>query len=109
MKVYLFLSAAILMEVSGTMMLPLTQNFTKIVPTVIMSGCYIGSFYLLTFSLQSLPLSIVYATWSGLGVFGIAVLSYLFFDQTLPWQAVLGLFLIVAGVALVNIYTYHGS
>ena len=44
----------------------------------------------------------MYATWSGLGIFTIAILGYIFFKQTLAWQNVLGLFLIIAGVILVN-------
>ena len=35
MKSYIFLSLAISLEVFGTMMLPLSQNFTKITPTMI--------------------------------------------------------------------------
>ena len=46
----------------------------------------------------------VYA-WSGLGIFTIAIMGYIFFKQTLAWQAVLGLFLIVLGVILVNSFT----
>ena len=53
---------------------------------------------------NKLPIAIVYATWSGLGIFTIAILGYFFFKQTLSWQAVLGLFLIVIGVILVNTY-----
>ena len=49
--------------------------------------------------------AIVYATWSGLGVFTIAILGYFFFKQTLAWQAILGMFLIVIGVVLVNTFT----
>ena len=97
------------MEICGTMLLPLTQNFTKVLPTVILFGCYGGAFYFLTFSLSSLPLSVVYATWSGLGVLGISTLSYFLYGQSLPWQAILGLFLIVIGVILVNLFTYHES
>jgi small multidrug resistance pump len=47
----------------------------------------------------------MYATWSGLGIFTIAIMGYIFFKQTLAWQAVLGLFLIVIGVILVNSFT----
>ena len=67
---------------------------------------YIGllSFYLITFVVDKIPISIVYATWSGLGVFTVAILGYIFFKQSLSWQAVLGLFLIVIGVMLINIF-----
>tara|TARA_B100001057_G_C22792418_1_gene928142 strand:- start:1464 stop:1655 length:192 start_codon:yes stop_codon:yes gene_type:complete len=59
----------------------------------------------MTFVMDKLPIAIVYASWSGLGVFTIAILGYFFFKQTLPWQAILGLFLIVIGVILVNAFT----
>ena len=59
----------------------------------------------MTFVMDKLPIAIVYATWSGLGVFTIALLGYFFFKQTLAWQAIAGLFLIVIGVILVNSFT----
>ena len=104
-KTYIFLIAAIFCEVAGTMLLPVSQNFTKLIPTVALSVFYLSAFYLLTFVVDKLPIAIVYATWSGLGVFTIAILGYFFFKQTLAWQAIAGLFLIVIGVILVNSFT----
>jgi small multidrug resistance pump len=104
-KTYLILTVAIFCEVGGTMLLPVSQNFTKIVPTVALAVLYLSSFYLITFVVDKIPIAIVYATWSGLGVFTIAILGYIFFRQTLSWQSVLGLFLIVIGVVLVNSFT----
>ena len=96
---------AIFCEVCGTMLLPVSNNFTKIIPTAALAVFYLTSFYLLTFVVDKLPIAIVYATWSGLGIFTIAILGYVFFKQSLSWQAVLGLFLIVIGVVLVNTFT----
>ena len=104
-KTYLILTIAIFCEVGGTMLLPVSQNFTKIVPTVTLAVLYLSSFYLITFVVDKIPIAIVYATWSGLGVFTVAILGYVFFKQSLSWQAVLGLFLIVMGVVLVNSFT----
>ena len=87
------------------MLLPVSQNFTKIIPTAILAVLYLLSFYLITFVVDKIPIAIVYATWSGLGVFTVAILGYIFFKQSLSWQAVLGLFLIVMGVVLVNSFT----
>jgi len=103
-KTYLILIVAIFFEVGGTMLLPVSQNFTKIIPTTTLAVFYLLSFYLITFVVDKIPIAIVYATWSGLGIFTIAILGYFFFKQTLSWQAVLGLFLIVIGVILVNTY-----
>ena len=104
-KTYTFLLIAIFCEVAGTILLPVSQNFTKIIPTVCLTIFYLVSFYLMTFVMDKLPIAIVYATWSGLGVFTIAILGYFLFKQTLAWQAILGLLLIVIGVILVNSYT----
>ena len=89
---------AIFFEVAGTMLLPVTSNFTKLIPTSIFTVCYLSAFYLLTFVVNKLPIAIVYATWSGLRNFYNSNLGYIFFKQTLSWQAILGLFLIVIGV-----------
>ena len=104
-KTYIFLVGAVLFEVCGTMLLPVTKNFTKILPTSALAIFYLTAFYLLTFVVNKLPIAIVYATWSGLGIFTIAILGYIFFKQTLSWQSILGLFLIVVGITLVNIYS----
>tara|TARA_B110000438_G_C15215067_1_gene394711 strand:- start:169 stop:501 length:333 start_codon:yes stop_codon:yes gene_type:complete len=104
-KTYLFLVGAIFCEVAGTMLLPVSQNFTRLTPTIFLAIFYLVSFYLMTFVMDKLPIAIVYASWSGLGVFTIAILGYFFFKQTLAWQAIAGLFLIVIGVILVNSFT----
>ena len=89
-KTYFFLVGAIFFEVAGTMLLPVSQNFTKLIPTTLLTIFYLTAFYLLTFVVNKLPIAIVYATWSGLGIFTIAILGYIFFKQTLTWQAILG-------------------
>ncbi len=104
-KAYIFMFVAIFCEVAGTLLLPSTQNFTKPIPTVIAATCYLTALYCLTHVLHKIPIAIVYATWSGLGIFTIALFGYIFFKQTLAWQAILGLFLIVLGVILVNSFT----
>ena len=86
------------------MLLPISQNFTKLIPTALLTIFYLTAFYLLTFVVNKLPIAIVYATWSGLGIFTIAILGYVFFKQTLNWQTILGLFFIIIGVILVNSY-----
>ena len=104
MTKYLFLIGAIVLEVAGKMMLPLTNNFSKLLPTLALGVFYLGSFYLLTFAIKFIPLSIVYATWSGIGVFLVEILSYLFYGDVLKWPAIFGLCFIVVGVMLVNLF-----
>ena len=104
MNTYLVLFLAIAFEVAGTMLLPTTKEFSKLVPSSLVSIFYFFSFYFLSISVTSLPLSIVYASWAGLGVFSVAILSYVFYKQTLNIPTIIGLFLIVIGVILVNMF-----
>ncbi len=103
-KVYLFLLGAIAFEVLGTMLLPASKNFTKILPSAILAFSYLFSFYCLSLTVGKLPLSLVYSTWAGLGVFTVTLLSCFIYHQKISWQVVIGLFLIVTGVVIVNIY-----
>ena len=102
---YLLLALSIVLEVAGTMLLPLSQNFTKIVPTVGLVIFYTTSFYCLTFSIRVIPIGVLYATWSGMGIFLITVFGYFIYQQTVNWQTILGLFLIIIGVILVNSFS----
>ena len=90
MNLYLILFAAIAFEVLGTMLLPVSQNFSKPFPSSILLISYGVSFYLLALLSQKLPLAIIYASWAGLGVFSVALLSYVFYKQTLNWQTIVG-------------------
>ena len=91
MNAYLMLIGAIIFEVLGTMLLPASQSFTKTLPTTILIISYGLSFYFLALVSQQLPLSIIYASWAGLGVFSVAILSYFFYKQTFNWQMIHGL------------------
>ncbi|MBT3620549.1 MAG: hypothetical protein HN523_08995 [Porticoccaceae bacterium] len=70
-----------------------------------MGACYLGSFYLLSFAVQMLPLSVVYSNWSGIGVLLVTVMSYAIYADILGWLVIQGLFFIVGDVVLVSVYT----
>jgi small multidrug resistance pump len=76
MNLYLILFAAIAFEGFGTMLLPESQNLTKVFPSMFLLISYFISFYLLSFLSQKLSLALIYASWAGLGVFSITFLSY---------------------------------
>ena len=104
MNAYFILFFAITFEVIGTMLLPISQGFSRIIPTSILLSSYGVSFYCLSVVSQKLPLSVIYASWAGLGIFSVALLSYIFYKQAINWQTSVGLFLIIIGVTIVNYY-----
>ena len=104
-KTYAMLVLATFFEVAGTMLLPITKGFSKPIPTTALAVFYFCAFFCLSIVVTKLPLAIVYATWCGLGIFTIAILGYFFYGQTLNWQVILGMFLIIIGITLINIHS----
>jgi len=104
-KAYLFLAFAIVAEVIGTTALKASDGFTRPLPSVVTVACYALSFYLLTFSLRVLPTGIAYAIWSGVGIVLISLISWIVYGQRLDLPAIAGLGLIIAGVAVINLFS----
>ena len=102
---YIYLFFAIIFEVTGTLMLPISKNFTRPIPSIIIIGLYIFSTYLMTFTLDYFPIGIVYAIWSAMGIAIVAIVSYFIYSQSLQWQAIFGLILIIAGVIILNLFS----
>ncbi|GGW21798.1 QacE family quaternary ammonium compound efflux SMR transporter [Gemmobacter lanyuensis] len=99
---YSILAIAIAFEVAGTTLLAQTAQFTRLLPTLGMAACYGVAFYCLAIITSVLPVGIVYALWSGLGIVFIAALNFAVFRQTLDFWAIAGLALIIAGVVVIN-------
>lgn len=105
MPPYPALFLAIICEVIGTSFLQRSEQFTRIVPTVLMALFYLVSFYLLSLALRAMPLGIAYAIWSGLGIVLVSVIGLLLFGQRLDLPAMIGLAMIVGGVVVVNLFS----
>ena len=97
------LGLAILCEVVGTSFLNLSAQFTKPWPTLAMGAFYLVSFYLLSVAFRDLPMGVVYAVWSGLGIVLISLVGAFGFGQRLDLWALIGIGLILAGVVAVNL------
>ncbi len=102
---YAALSLAIVLEVVGTTFLQQSQQFTRPLPTVMMALCYGGMFYFMTLALRSMPLGIVYAIWSGMGIVLVSVIGWLVFRQTLDLAALLGMSMILGGVVVIHLFS----
>ncbi|TAU54313.1 QacE family quaternary ammonium compound efflux SMR transporter [Rhizobium leguminosarum] len=103
--IYGLLFAAIVLEVIGTTALQLSQQFTRIGPTVLVVACYAAAFYCLSLTLKSIPVGIAYAIWSALGIVLISSVGLVFFKQRLDLPAIVGLGLIITGVVVINLFS----
>ncbi|PST19538.1 QacE family quaternary ammonium compound efflux SMR transporter [Rhizobium sp. JAB6] len=104
-SVYAMLLVAIVLEVIGTTALQMSQQFTRLGPTVVLVVCYAAAFYCLSITLRVIPVGIAYAIWSALGIVLISVVGVVLFRQKLDLAAILGLALIIAGVLVVNLFS----
>lgn len=105
MKNYLFLAAAIVLEVIGTSFLKKTDQFTRPIPTFIFIISLVSSFYLLSFALRGIPIGIAYAIWSAFGIVLISLVGYFVYKQSLDFAAILGISFIVVGVVIINLFS----
>jgi multidrug transporter EmrE-like cation transporter len=103
MRAALFLMGAIVFEVTGTTMLNLSNGFTNITPTVIMFICFGMSFTFLIGALKTIPLSIAYSVWAGLGTAGAGLIGVFIFNEHLSAVNILGLCVIILGVIVMNL------
>ena len=105
MQSWLFLFGAIAAEVIGTTALKATHGFTRLAPSVVVVAAYALAFYLLSRTMQTIPMSISYAVWSGVGIVLITLIGYVVYHQSLDLPALVGLGLILAGVLVIHLFS----
>lgn len=102
MNAYVLLGVSIVCEVFGTTMLKYSDGFSKLAPTVAGMLAFGVTFFCVARVFQTLPMGMVYATWSGCGIILTALIGLLL-GQRLDLAAVIGIALIVTGVLVVNL------
>jgi small multidrug resistance pump len=102
---YAYLLLAIVAEVIATTALKSSEGFTRLVPSVLVAVGYGVAFFLLSLIVQTLPLGVVYAIWSGAGVVLVAIVAAIWFKQIPDAPAIVGMALIVAGLVVVNLFS----
>jgi small multidrug resistance pump len=105
MPAYLILALAVMAETIGTTALQASQQFTRLWPSVLVVVAYAVSFYLLSMTLKVMPVGVVYALWSGLGIILIAIIGFAVFGQRLDFPAVIGLVMIIGGIAVIHLFS----
>ncbi|PIQ09758.1 MAG: QacE family quaternary ammonium compound efflux SMR transporter [Ignavibacteriales bacterium CG18_big_fil_WC_8_21_14_2_50_31_20] len=79
---WIYLLFAGLFEVGFTSMLKLSDNFTKLYPSIGFFFFSILSFYLLTKAVETIPIGTAYAIWTGIGAAGTVLIGIFFFQES---------------------------
>jgi len=100
---YALLAGAILAELFGTTALKLSDGLSRPGPALGVVVGYGLAFYLVSLTLEELPIGVVYGTWAALGIVGVGVIGVVAFDEPIDLAGAVGLVLIVSGVYCVNV------
>ena len=102
---YVYLGIAIVCEVIATTFMKQSEGFTRLWPSVVTVLGYVIAFYCLSLTLRTIPTGIAYAIWSGVGIVLITLAGWVLYHQSIDWAGALGMALIVAGVAVIQLFS----
>ncbi|MGG4408281.1 multidrug efflux SMR transporter [Niallia taxi] len=102
MKGYVYLTISIISEVFATTMLKMAEGFTVLLPSICVIIGYVLAFYFISKALQTLPLSLSYAIWSGVGTAATALIGVILWKELINPVMLCGIVLIIGGVFLLN-------
>ena len=105
MNHWLALAIAIVAEVIGTTALKASNEFTRLVPSLIVVVGYGTAFYFMSISMRVLPVGIMYAIWSGMGIVLVSIIGWVVYRQVLDEPAMIGMGLIIAGAIVINVFS----
>lgn len=106
---HVYLAIAILAEVIATTALKAVDGFRNPVPSLVVVVGYATAFYFLSLVLKTIPVGIAYAIWSGLGIVLITLIASLLYRQIPDGSAILGMALIIAGVAVISLFSHTAT
>lgn len=95
---WFYLAVAIVLEVTGTTCMKLSQGFTRPLPSVLVFVLYMVSFSFMILALKKMELGVVYAIWAGLGTALIALIGIVWFQESASLLKIVSILLIVLGV-----------
>lgn len=103
MNPWLLLAVAIIGEVVATSALKASTGFSRLGPSVMVVLGYGLAFYCLSLILDSIPVGVAYAIWSGLGIVLVTAIAWWLYGQSLDFWGFIGIALIVSGVVVLNL------
>lgn len=102
---YVLLALAIVAEVIATSCLKAAENFTRLWPSVLVVAGYVAAFWLLMQVMKTVPVGVAYAIWSGAGIVLVTLIAAVLYRQVPDLAACLGIGLIIAGVAVIQLFS----
>ncbi len=98
MNPWLLIVIAGVLETVWALGLKYSDGFTKLWPSVLTIVAMIGSFWLLSLAMKSLPVGTAYAVWVGIGVMGTVIFGVVLLGEPVNAMRIVGILLLLAGI-----------
>lgn len=92
----------VFVESFSTLMLKESDGFRFVLPAAVALCGYLLVLYLFSYVLNSIPASVAYAVWTGLGTLLVVCAGWIFFGEVLTTTSLVGVASIVFGVIMIN-------
>ncbi len=103
MKVYLLMIiASALLDIVANLLLKKSESFRYKKWGFGAIICAILAFFILSFSLNYVPLSIAYSTWGAVGIIGTCLGGWIFYKEKLNKIGLAGIVVVLIAVILLN-------
>ena len=100
---YLFLALAIFLGVTSNSFAKSAEGFTIAVPSIITAITIVLCMYALSVVMKTIPIGITYASFAGLTIIATVIVGIIKYNQIPNFYTLIGLGLIIVGVAMVNL------
>ncbi|MGE0082167.1 MAG: multidrug efflux SMR transporter [Thiohalomonadaceae bacterium] len=100
---WFYLAVAIVSEVIATSAMKSADGFTRVGPTALVFIGYIISFYFFSLSLRTIPVGVMYAVWSGVGIMLMSLIGIFYFRQVMDLAAMVGIAFILVGLGVLTL------
>ena len=100
---YIYLLLAVIFGIVSNGFLKTTNGFTNLVPTIMCIITIVICIFFLAKAMMIIPVGFTYATYGGLTITAVTVFGILKYSQTPNMYGLIGIFLIIAGVLIVNL------
>ena len=100
---YIVLIIAVILGTAANGFAKGAQGFTILVPSILTAITIVGCMYTLSIVMKSIPVGITYASFAGLCIIATSIVGIYKFNQMPDLYTMVGLFLIISGVLIVNL------
>ena len=102
-KAYLILLIAVILGTAANGFAKSAQGFTLLIPRILTAIFIVGCMYTLSIVMKTIPVGVTYASFAGLCIIATIFVGIVKFNQMPDMFTIIGMFLIISGVLIVNL------